>query len=71
MPWRPQNRSGRAAEHRRHRRQGDIAAKGFDDATDGVLRAAIRDQVGSVVKRLHRNGEVEKIGRAGAGCDGS
>jgi hypothetical protein len=33
------------------------------DAADGILRAAIRDQVGSIIKRLHRRGEVEKIGR--------
>ena len=38
-----------------------IAAKGFD-AADGVLRAAIRDQVGSIVKRLHRDGTIENIG---------
>jgi hypothetical protein len=38
-----------------------IAAKGFDSA-DAILRAAIRDQVGSTVKRLHRNGAIENIG---------
>jgi hypothetical protein len=38
-----------------------IAAKGFE-ATDAVLRAAIRDQVGSIVKRLHREGTIENIG---------
>jgi Transposase zinc-ribbon domain len=38
-----------------------ITAKGFD-ATDGMLRAAIRDQVGSIIKRLHREGAIEKIG---------
>jgi hypothetical protein len=38
-----------------------IAAKGFDTG-DEILRAAIREQVGSTVKRLHRNGEVENIG---------
>jgi hypothetical protein len=38
-----------------------IAAKGFD-AGDATLRAAIRDQVGSTVRRLHRNGEIENIG---------
>jgi hypothetical protein len=38
-----------------------IAAKGFD-AGDAILRAAIRDQVGSTVKRLHRNGAIENIG---------
>jgi hypothetical protein len=41
-----------------------IAAKGFD-AGDAILRAAVREQVGSTVKRLHRNGAVENIG-AGA-----
>jgi hypothetical protein len=30
-----------------------IAAKGFDQA-DAILRAAIREQIGSTVKRLHR-----------------
>jgi hypothetical protein len=45
---------------------GDIAdyvvnAKGFD-ATDAILRAAIRDQVGSIMKRLHREGAIENIG---------
>jgi hypothetical protein len=39
-----------------------ITAKGFDPA-DGILRAAIRDQVGDITKRLHRRGEVEKIGQ--------
>jgi hypothetical protein len=38
-----------------------IAAKGFD-AGDAILRAAIREQVGSIVKRLHRGGEVENSG---------
>jgi hypothetical protein len=38
-----------------------VAAKGFD-AADGVLRAAIRDQVGSTVKRLHREGTIENLG---------
>jgi hypothetical protein len=38
-----------------------IAAKGFD-AGDGILRTAIREQVGSTVKRLHRNGAIENIG---------
>jgi hypothetical protein len=42
-----------------------IAAKGFDPS-DGILRAAIRDQVGDIVKRLHRRGEVEKIGQGRA-----
>jgi hypothetical protein len=38
-----------------------IAAKGFDPG-DAILRTAIREQAGSIVKRLHRNGEVENIG---------
>jgi hypothetical protein len=38
-----------------------IAAKGFD-ARDDILRAAIREQVGSTMKRLHRNGAIENIG---------
>jgi hypothetical protein len=38
-----------------------IAAKGFDQA-DAILRAAIREQVGSTVKRLHRNGAIDNIG---------
>jgi hypothetical protein len=38
-----------------------IAAKGFD-AGDAILRAAIREQVGSTVKRLHREGAIENIG---------
>ena len=38
-----------------------VTAKSFD-ATDGILRAAIRDQVGSTVKRLHREGAIENIG---------
>jgi hypothetical protein len=38
-----------------------IAAKGFD-VGDSILRAAIRNQVGSIVKRLHRGGDVENIG---------
>jgi hypothetical protein len=37
------------------------AGKGFD-AGDKILRAAIREQVGSIVKRLHRSGAVENIG---------
>jgi hypothetical protein len=42
-----------------------IVAKGFDPA-DGILRAAIRDQVGDILKRRHRRGDVQKIstGRA-------
>jgi hypothetical protein len=36
-----------------------IAVKGFDPG-DSILRAAIRDQVGSTVKRLYRRGEIEK-----------
>jgi hypothetical protein len=42
-----------------------IAAKGFDSG-DTILRAAIREQVGSVVKRLHRDSMIENIG-AGRG----
>ena len=42
-----------------------IPAKGFD-TEDAILRAAIREQVGSIVKRLHRNGTVNNIG-AGRG----
>lgn len=42
-----------------------IAAKGFD-TRDIILRGAIRVQVGSIVKRLHRNGVIESIG-AGRG----
>jgi len=38
-----------------------IAAKGFD-AADAILRAAIREQIGSTVKRLHREGVIENIG---------
>lgn len=38
-----------------------IDAKGFDPS-DGILRAAIREQVGSIVKRLHRNSAIENIG---------
>jgi hypothetical protein len=38
-----------------------VAVKGFD-AGDAVLRAAIREQVGSTVKRLHRNGAIENSG---------
>jgi hypothetical protein len=38
-----------------------IASKGFD-AGDVVLRAAIREQVGSTVKRLHRNGAIANVG---------
>ena len=40
-----------------------IVAKGFDPA-DSALRAAIRDQIRSIVKRLHRDGA---IGNTGAG----
>jgi hypothetical protein len=38
-----------------------IAIKGFD-AADSSLRAAIRDQVGSIVKRLHREYAIENVG---------
>jgi hypothetical protein len=38
-----------------------IAVKGFG-VGDAILRAAIRDQVGSAIKRLHRNGVIEHVG---------
>jgi chromosome condensin MukBEF MukE localization factor len=38
-----------------------IVAKCFDSG-DAILRAAIREQVGSTVKRLHRDGAIENIG---------
>jgi hypothetical protein len=38
-----------------------IAAKGFDPG-DTILRTAIREQVGSTVKRLHRGGAIENVG---------
>jgi hypothetical protein len=38
-----------------------IAAKGFDIG-DAILRAAIRDQVGSTVKRLHGSDAIKNIG---------
>jgi hypothetical protein len=38
-----------------------IKAKGFD-AADALLRAEIRDQVGSIMKRLHREGAIANIG---------
>jgi chromosome condensin MukBEF MukE localization factor len=40
-------------------------AKAFDQG-DTILRAALREQVGSSLKRLHRNGAIEnvKAGRA-------
>jgi hypothetical protein len=34
---------------------------------DAILRAAIRGQVGSIVKRLHREGTIENIGAAAQG----
>jgi hypothetical protein len=42
-----------------------IAAKGFHTG-DAILRAAVRNQVGSVIKRLHRNGSIESIGASRA-----
>ena len=42
-----------------------IATKGFDMG-DAILRMAIRDQAGDVVKRLHRHCDVEKIGNGRA-----
>jgi chromosome condensin MukBEF MukE localization factor len=38
-----------------------IVTKGFDTG-DAILRAAIREQVGATVKRLHRNGVIDNIG---------
>src|SRR5438874_5937923 len=38
-----------------------IAAKGFDSG-DAILRASIREQVGSTVKRLNREAAVKNIG---------
>jgi hypothetical protein len=38
-----------------------VTVKGFD-AGDAILRAAIREQVGSTVKRLHREHAVENVG---------
>jgi hypothetical protein len=38
-----------------------IATKGFD-AGDAILRAAIREQIGSTIKRLHREGTIKNIG---------
>jgi hypothetical protein len=32
------------------------------DIGDQILRAAIREQVGSIVRRLHRGGAIENIG---------
>jgi hypothetical protein len=39
-----------------------IAAKAFD-SRDANLRTAIRDQIGSVLKRLHRRGIAEPTGK--------
>jgi hypothetical protein len=38
-----------------------ITAKGFDSG-DAVLHAAIREQVGPIVKWLHRDGAIENVG---------
>jgi hypothetical protein len=38
-----------------------IAAKGLD-AGDAILHVAVREQVGSTVKRLHREGAIDNIG---------
>jgi len=38
-----------------------MTAKGFD-AADAILRASVRGQVGSIVKRLHREGIIGNIG---------
>ncbi len=47
-----------------------IATTGFDSG-DAILRAAIREQVGSAVKRLHRQGTVENIGEGRARASGT
>jgi hypothetical protein len=38
-----------------------IATKGFDLA-ESILRVAIRGQIGSIVKRLHRQAAIENVG---------
>jgi hypothetical protein len=38
-----------------------MMAKGFDPK-DAVLHASIRGQIGSLIKRLHRDGTVENVG---------
>jgi hypothetical protein len=38
-----------------------IVAKRFDTG-DAILRATIREQVGSTVKRLHKQGAIENVG---------
>jgi len=43
-----------------------IVAKGFDPA-DSVLRAAIRDQVGAIIKRLQWDVTIANIGAGRAG----
>jgi hypothetical protein len=43
-----------------------IAAKGFD-AADAILLAAIREQVGSTVKRLHSEGVIKNVGAGRSG----
>jgi hypothetical protein len=45
-----------------------IVAKGFD-AGDAILRVAIREQVGSTVKRLHWQGTIQNVGAARASHD--
>jgi hypothetical protein len=42
-----------------------IDSKGFDTG-DSILRAAIRDQVADVIRRLHKNNQLEKIWRGRA-----
>jgi hypothetical protein len=44
-----------------HAPSSDGRHQGVDNE-DATLRAAIREQVGSIIKRLHRNGAVENIG---------
>jgi hypothetical protein len=38
-----------------------LPANGFDPG-DAIVRAAIREQVGSTVKRLHRDAAIENVG---------
>jgi hypothetical protein len=45
-----------------------IATKGFD-ASDAILRGTIREQVGSIVKRMHREGMVKNVGAGRRAAD--
>jgi hypothetical protein len=38
-----------------------MTAKGFDTA-DAILRTAICEQIGSIVKRLHRQSAIDNVG---------